>query len=101
MDMKNYTLGRGKLYFARFLAGTQIPDGFAYFGNTPEFNLTIESEVLDHFSSDEGIREKDDSIPLQVNRTGSLITDNIAVRNIALFYFGDDSIVTQIAATDV
>ena len=101
LDNKNYTLGRGKLYFARFLPGTQTPDGFVYFGNTPEFNLTIESEVLDHFSSDEGIREKDDSIPLQVNRTGSLITDNIAVRNIALFYFGDDSTVTTLAAAYV
>jgi len=99
MDIKNYTLGRGKISFARFAPGTQRPDGFAYFGNTPEFNLTIESEVLDHFSSDEGIREKDDSIPLQVNRTGSLTTDNIAARNIALFFFGDDSLVTQVAAT--
>ena len=46
MDNKNYTLGRGKVYFSRFKAGTQIPAGFFYIGNTPEFNLTIESEVL-------------------------------------------------------
>ena len=98
MDMKNYTLGRGKFYFSRFIPNTQTPSGFVYFGNTPEFNLTIEAEMLDHFSSDEGIREKDDSIPLQVNRTGTLTTDNIAVRNIALFYFGNDSIVTTAAA---
>lgn len=98
MDMKNYTLGRGKFYFSRFLPNTQIPSGFVYFGNTPEFNLTIEAEMLDHFSSDEGVREKDDSVPLQVNRTGTLTTDNIAVRNIALFYFGNDSVVTTAAA---
>lgn len=99
MDMKNYTLGRGKFYFSRYIPNTQTPSGFVYFGNTPEFNLTIEAEMLDHFSSDEGIREKDDSIPLQVNRTGTLTTDNIAVRNIALFYFGNDSIVTTALAT--
>ena len=98
MDMKNYTLGRGKFYFSRFLPNTQTPAGFIYFGNTPEFNLTIEAEMLDHFSSDEGVREKDDSIPLQINRTGTLTTDNIAVRNIALFYFGNDSVVTTAAA---
>lgn len=98
MDYKNYTLGRGEVWFARFKTGTQTPDGFVYFGNTPEFNLTIESETLDHYSSDRGIREKDDSIPLQVNRTGSLITDNINPRNIALFYFGSDSLVTQASA---
>jgi hypothetical protein len=91
----NYTLGRGKVHFARFKPGTQTPDGFFYIGNTPEFSLTIESETLDHYSSDEGIREKDDSVPLEVNRTGSLTTDNIDPKNVALFFFGSDSVVTQ------
>ena len=92
---QNYTLGRGKVHFARFQTGTQTPDGFFYIGNTPEFSLNIESETLDHFSSDEGIREKDDSVPLEVNRTGSLTTDNIDPKNVALFFFGSDSTVTQ------
>lgn len=91
----NYTLGRGQVHFARFKTGTQTPDGFFYIGNTPEFSLTIESETLDHYSSDEGIREKDDSVPLEVNRTGSLTTDNIDPKNVALFFFGSDSTVTQ------
>lgn len=92
---QNYTLGRGKVHFARFLEGTQTPDGFFYIGNTPEFSLNIESETLDHYSSDEGIREKDDSVPLEVNRTGSLTTDNIDPKNVALFFFGSESTVTQ------
>lgn len=92
---QNYTLGRGKVHFARFLPGTTTPDGFFYIGNTPEFSLTIESETLDHFSSDEGIREKDDSVPLEVNRSGSMTTDNIDPKNVALFFFGADSTVTQ------
>lgn len=92
---QNYTLGRGKVHFARFKTGTQTPDGFFYIGNTPEFSLTIESETLDHFSSDEGIREKDDSVPLEVNRSGSMTTDNIDPKNVALFFFGSDTIVTQ------
>ena len=94
---QNYTLGRGKVHFARFLSGTQTPDGFFYIGNTPEFNLTIESQTLDHYSSDEGIREKDDSVPLEVNRTGSLVTDNIDPKNVALFFFGEHSVITQAA----
>ncbi|ARB05716.1 tail length tape measure protein [Synechococcus virus S-ESS1] len=94
---RNYTLGRGKVHFARFKPGTQVPDGFFYIGNTPEFSLTIESESLDHFSSDEGIREKDDSVPLEVNRTGSLTTDNIDPENVALFFFGSSSVITQAA----
>jgi len=92
---QNYTLGRGKVHFARFKAGTTIPDGFFYIGNTPEFNLTIEAQNLDHFSSDEGIREKDGSVPLEVNRTGSLTTDNIDPKNVALFFFGTAETITQ------
>lgn len=94
----NYTLGRGKIHFARFTTGT-VPGPFRYIGNTPELNLTIESETLDHYSSDEGIREKDDSVPLEVNRTGTMITDNIDPANVALFFFGEESSITQVAAS--
>ncbi len=96
----NYTLGRGKIMFSRFKTGTQTPAGFRYIGNTPEFNLTIESENLDHFSSDYGIREKDDSVVLEVTRSGSMITDNIKPENVALFFFGDATTVTQVESLD-
>lgn len=86
---KNLTLGRGELWFAQYLAGTQTPKGERYLGNSPEFNATIESENLDHFDSDHGINEKDESIPLSTNRTGSFITDNIDPANVALFFFGE------------
>lgn len=99
MESQNYTLGRGKIYFSRFKTGTQTPAGFNYIGNTPEFSLTIESENLDHFSSDEGIREKDDSVPLQVTRSGSMTTDSIRPSNVALFFFGDSSIVTTVGGS--
>ena len=95
MADNNYTLGRGKVYFSRFKTGTQTPDGFRYLGNTPEFNLNIEQDTLDHYNSDEGIREKDDSVPLEVNRSGSLITDNIDPENVALFFFGSATALTQ------
>jgi hypothetical protein len=96
-ETQNYTLGRGKVYFSRFKTGTRIPAGFKYIGNTPEFSLTIEAENLDHFSSDEGIREKDDSVPLEVTRTGSLTTDSIRRENIAYFFFGSSETVVQSA----
>lgn len=97
MATKNYTLGRGKVHFSRFKTGTTTPSGFYYIGNTPEFSLTIESEDLPHYSSDEGIREEDDSVPLEVTRSGSMITDQIEPKNVALFFFGDSSTVTQAA----
>ena len=91
----NYTLGRGKARFSKFLTGTKNPEGFRYIGNTPEFNLSIDAEELRHFNSDEGVREQDDSVTLESNRTGSLITDNISPENMALFFFGDAMALTQ------
>lgn len=84
----NYTLGRGKVFFAPFLPNTQTPTGERYLGNTPEFSMNITSQNLDHYGSDEGIREKDLIIPLEVTRAGSLTTDNVDPRNLALFFFG-------------
>mgnify|MGYP003637789094 CR=1 FL=1 len=93
----NYTLGRGEIWFARFTTG-YTAGGFRYIGNTPEVSLTIESETLDHYNSDAGIREKDDSVPLEVNRTGSLTTDNIDPENVALFFFGEATKEATLAA---
>jgi hypothetical protein len=96
---KNLTLGRGELWFAQYLAGTQTPGGERYIGNSPEFNATIETENLDHFDSDHGVNEKDESIPLSTNRTGSFITDNIDPKNVALFFFGESEIFSVAGAT--
>ena len=99
----NYTLGRGTLYFAQHSVAGEAPSnlGELYFGNTPEFSITIEEEKLDHFSAESGIREKDDSISLEVNRTGNFITDNIAPANIALFFFGAASTLSVTGASVV
>lgn len=94
----NYTLGRGEIYFARRDALGRL-GGERYLGNTPEFNTNFESETLDHYSSDRGIREKDASVILQINRTGSLITDNISPENVALFFFGEPQALTIAQAT--
>lgn len=90
LQTKAYTLGKGEVYFDQ---GT----GERYFGNTTEFNITIASENLDHFDSDNGIRVKDDSVVLEITRSGSLITDNMSKENLALFFLGELSTVTQTA----
>ena len=82
MANKQYTLGRGRLYFDAFLPNTKTKTGERYFGNTPSLSLTIESESLDHYDSDAGVRVKDDSVLLQLNRTGQFVTDNIDPENV-------------------
>lgn len=93
------TLGRGELHFARFATGTTTAGYERYLGNSPEFSATIETETLDHFDSDHGINEKDESVPLSTNRTGSFITDNIDPENVALFFFGEKFVFTVASAT--
>lgn len=91
----NYTLGRGELHFAQFKPNTRTPGGERYIGNSPEFTATIENENLDHFNSDRGVREKDESIALQTNRTATFTTDNVSPENLALFFFGSKTALTS------
>jgi hypothetical protein len=105
---KNYTLGRGRLYFDRFsaaqvaagiAAGTQ-GEGERYFGNTPEVNMAAAEESLDHFSSEGGIKVKDDSVTLSLDRTGTLTVDNIDAQNLALLFLASGvNTLTQSSAT--
>lgn len=104
-ELKNYTLGRGKLYFDKFaLPDTEIPTGERYIGNTPAITMTTAYQNLDHYSSDAGIRIKDDSVQLQIDRSGTFQCDNINMQNLALC-FGiadpiDESTTAQTAQTE-
>ncbi len=90
------TLGRGELYFYPFLTGTTTPskDG-QYFGNTPGFSLSASAEKLAHFSADRGLKVKDRNVTLSVDYTGTMECDNINVGNLAKFFMGTTSTVTQ------
>lgn len=99
MANKQYVLGRGELYFDPFTANTTTKTGERFVGNVTAFSFTIESESLDHFDSTQGIRQKDDSVLLEVNRTGTMTTDNINKENMALFILGDYSTQVQTSGT--
>lgn len=97
---KNYTLGRGELWFGAFLPNTRTSAGTEYIGNTTEITITTETENLDHFDSDHGIRIKDDSVMLEKNSTGSFVTDHISPANLARLFLGTSGVVTQASATN-
>lgn len=92
------TLGRGKLYFA-ILNDDGSYAGERYIGNTPAFGLTISADRLEHFDSDEGVKEKDLEITLQTNRSGSFTTDQVDPRNLAMLFFGAYSLLSVTSAT--
>lgn len=97
---QNYVVGRGRLFFDKFVDGCNISEhGEHYFGNTPELSLSSDTETLDHYSSDFGLREKDLTVMLEHSRSGSFVTDNISSANLALFFLGDQSKVTQTQVT--
>lgn len=106
LNGKNYTLGRGKLFFDPYPAGANINaatmgEGERYFGNTPELSFTTSTENLDHYDSDAGVKTKDDSVQLSTDRSGSFTTDNIVGENIALLIGGATEMVAQAAAVAV
>lgn len=99
---KNYTLGKGKVFFDRYPANAIMTaltqgEGERYFGNSPEFTTSASSESLDHYSSEGGLKVKDDSAQLSLNRTGKVVVDNIDAQNIALYFIGAASTVAQTA----
>jgi len=95
----NLTIPRGKILFAKFAAGTMNPGPFRELGNCPEFTLARESETLQHFSSQAGLRVMDEEITIDATLNGSVVTDDIKAENVAYWFMGDVSTVTQTLLT--
>jgi hypothetical protein len=96
----NYVIGRGRLYFDRFDA-SGASTGFRYLGNTPAISITKDSQTLDHYDSDSGLKVKDKSVTLQEDVRMSFETDNISPENLALWFAGTAGAGgTTAAATD-
>ena len=86
--MSNYTIPKGKIYFDD---GT----GEEYLGNTPGAELSVDSTSLDHYSGESGIREKDDTALVEINRKLAITADDISVGNWARFIIGAASTKAQ------
>ena len=100
LSVRNQTLGKGELHFSLFTNTTSfLPAGFRYLGMTEEFNVKTEAQMLDLYDTDHGIKELSTSVPVQTNRTGSFTANDIQPENLALFFFGTSSLLTQTAAS--
>jgi hypothetical protein len=96
----NRVLGRGEVHFAPFAdSEAQIAGGFRYLGNSPMFGMTTATQMLEHFSMDHGIKQRDQSIPLEITRTATLELDNIDFANLAYLFFGDSSEVVTVGGS--
>lgn len=84
----NYTLGRGCLFFDN---GT----GERELGNSPEFNIGVDVDLIEHFSSKSGLRIKDKRVVNELTPTLSFILDEINRENIADAFLADIEEVAQ------
>lgn len=82
-----YLIPRGRVYFDPFDASEQLTGEIAL-GNCPGITLSISTEKSDHFSSETGLRQKDGSWVIQVDRTGTVTCDNFSPSNAALWLSG-------------
>lgn len=89
-----YQIPRGRVFFDPFDTNGDRT-GERYFGNCPSFTLSIETEKAEHFSSETGLRQKDQSIVIEVNRTAELTCDNMSAEVVALFLSGSEEMVSQ------
>ncbi len=92
---QNYTLGRGIVYFDRALNTTGLHTGERDLGNASTFNVSVELEKLEHFSSRAGLRAKDKEVVLELTPTITFTLDEFNVENLKLALFADSVEVVQ------
>lgn len=85
----NYVVGRGRLFFGQYRTGTRVSRGQRYLGNSPELSVSQSEDMLDHYSSEGGVRVKDASVTLQNDSSGSFQLDDMSPENMALWYLGE------------
>lgn len=98
---RNLTIPRGKVLFAKFKPGTQVPGPYRELGNCPEFTLTRDSELFPHYSSQAGLRVKDEEIIIEASLNGTVTTDDIKLENIEYWFMGKTVDQTTVAETGV
>lgn len=87
----DYNLGRGKVYFSSLGTSppsTDLPLGYRDLGNATEFNVTVESETLEHQSSREGLKVVDKEVIVSQKLSLSVTLDEVNFQNLALFMSG-------------
>ena len=79
-------LGRGEVYFDRFLPGTRTGEGERYLGNTPSFRIQRSIERLERATSYRGRRVAVPGATVAEETSVNFVTDNIDDENLALWF---------------
>jgi hypothetical protein len=87
-ETKKFVLGAGKVFFDPFDANGALT-GERYLGDTPGFQLTVNTTNQDLWTSDQPIAERAEFVATQLTRQASITCRNISMENLALFLIGD------------
>lgn len=93
-----YKVGRGRLAFNQLNDDGEY-EGFRWLGNCPGFEINVESENLQHTSSEGGLAEVDLDTPLSITRTATISIDNFSADNLAIFLGASVADLAQASAT--
>jgi len=93
-----YKVGRGRLAFNQLNDDGEY-EGFRWLGNCPGFEINVESENLQHTSSEGGLAEVDLDTPLSITRTATIQIDNFSADNLAIFLGATVEDLAQASAT--
>jgi hypothetical protein len=98
----DYNLGRGAVLFGTVDATTGKPKEYRHLGHATEFNITVESETLEHQSSREGLKVTDKEVVVSQKASLSITLDEINFDNLALFASGeaDSTVANPIQTAD-
>jgi len=89
-SINNYTIGKGKLYIANWtLAGGA--GAYSEMGNCPSIEVEPSVDRLEHFSSREGLRERDAYPVVQTQYTITFECDEMASTNLTKYLLGTQS----------
>lgn len=98
---KKYVVGKGRLHFNQFGAGTKTGTGERYLGNSPELSSNQSQDTLDHVDADQGLNVKDEQLTISNDLGGAFALDSIDTANVAMWFGGDVEKATIAASTGV
>ena len=82
-----YTVGRGIMSIGDWVGSTP-PTIFNDMGNAISIDVELTEDVMDHFSTRQGLKTKDKVVIIQSGYTVSFVLDEIAIRNLRMFLKG-------------
>jgi hypothetical protein len=92
--------GQGPAFWANRNASGDPIAPFKWFGNAPEFNLGLSTEVLTHKESYSGLRATDARITTELNANVTITVDDFKETNLELATYGEGSTIATTTITD-